>query len=591
VSKHASISPAVSQVIAIRDLVPARNIRYTAQTPEQKAEMKASIRAKGVIQNLCGAPRASDGKIAIFAGLSRYYNCLELISDGYLPYDFSVEVKVYHDIDPESAEAIAIAMTENMIRAQMDYVDECAAMLQLAEARIGEEEIAAIFGYAKRTVIERLLIAKLIPEAHALMRDKIRNLGWGRALTLADASMQKQICDDIASNPDAWKTGDDIRKHLLQATIPLAHAIFDASNYKGGLISDMFEGDKITDIEEFWILQNQAIKDLSMELEAEGFMAVTVLHEPFQAWRYEEGSDPSNSCAFIEVKPTGKVTVIRNQVPIDTDESPITVLEEDENESVFEEIAVTEVRATPSLCTYAAAQRSAILQVTLSSDFRMALQYSVLAMLGHRSASFSALPYSIPGNDDIHNGDAFRHMSEISNDIATALPVAELEPDQRERELVAMVRSMDDASLQTLFTNLTAERVGQQRLRGLDDAATSLTNVFCADVDIRSWWMPDEAFFRHMAAEDLRRLAAAFLPGASSLRFAHARKSDLVKALADNFSAAKDGALSDPDLALRLNTWVPGIMSFPAKVTLKSEADALFDAEGIEAENLLFTEA
>jgi len=575
------------------DLVCATNIRQQID-PEQKDSMKASIVAKGVLQNLVAAPRKSDGKFAVFAGGSRLVSVHELIDEGKIPADFEVPVMVFDHIDPESPDAIEIAMLENMIRSQMDYVDECSAMAELAKSRRTEEEIAAIFGYRPKTVHERLLIAKLIPDALALVRSKERNLAWARALTIADPAMQKQICDDIAGNPRAWETGEDIRKFLTRATVPAANAIFDTADYKGAIISDMFEGDSLSDIDEFWTLQNKAIDDLQKEVEAEGFRKVVVTREPFPSWQFDDEPNTPEAMAFIEVMPNGKVTVIRNKVAVMESQEEIATLDEADLEASgsIDEIADHEVRPTPSICDYAAAQRSAMVQAEMSTNFRAALEYSTIAMIGHRNASFSAQVYTMPGAPSMHLGRAFQAMVNVAEDVAQKTPVGAPTPEARERETSAMVRAMSDEDLQTLFTQLVSQRMGQMRRRGADDAETSLMNVFGADIDIRSWWTPDETFFELMASEDLRRLATALLQGtgASSTRFASSKKKDLVRALSTNFADARDGILTG-EAARILNLWVPGVMSFPALVEKKSDADAIFEEDGEDLDALLFSES
>lgn len=593
-SKTAVKIAAVPAIISIpaSQLVAATNIRHEIDN-EQVESMKASIQAKGVLQNLIAAPRKSDGKYAVFAGGTRLVAVMELIEAGKLAADFEVPVMVYDKIDPDSPDAIEIAMSENMIRKQMDYVDECAAMAQLAAARRTEEEIAAIFGYRPRTVHERLLIARLIPDAHKLVREKTRGLAWARALTIADAAMQKQICDDIASNPQAWETGEDIRKFLTRSTVPAEHAIFDLSDYKGVVVTDMFEGDKLADIEEFWTHQNKAIEDLKAEVEAEGFAAVEVTREPFPAWKYDDEGDVAKASAFIEVMPNGRVEVIRGKVLIAEAHSKIASLDaaDAEKDSVIDEIAAHEVRPTPSVCDYAAAQRSAMVQAEMAGSFRMALEYTVIAMIGHRNASFSAQPYSMPGHSTQHVGRAFEATVDVTEAVQDTVPLQAPTPEQREREIVAMVRAMDEEALQQLFTQLVSQRVGQQKRRGIDDSDTSLMNVFGADIDIRSWWTPDAGFFELMASEDLRRLATALLhsAGASSTRFASAKKKDLVRALASNFADARDGILTG-EVARSLNAWVPGVMSFPAEIEMQQPADAIFEGGEEDIDALLFAE-
>lgn len=577
-------------MIEARKLVLATNIRHSTDL-EQQDSMDAAIMAKGVLQNLIAAPRKSDGLFAVFAGCTRLSSAHRLIEAGKLADDFEVPVMVFEEIDPESPDAIEIAMLENMIRSQMDYVDECAAMAQLAAARRTEEEIAAIFGYRPSTVHERLLIARLIPEAHALVRSKDRGMAWARALTIADAGMQKQICEDIAANPRAWESGEDIRNFLTRSTVPAKNAIFDIAEYDGSIVSDMFEGDSLSDIDKFWTLQNAAINDLQKEIEAEGFAFVEITREPFAAWKYDQEPDTAAASAFIEVMPNGAVTVHRNLVSIVQDAKTMRALDESDTEADLnlDEIADHEVRATPSVCDYAAAHRSAMVQAEIAQSFRASLEYTIIAMTGHRNASFSAQAYTMPGHASYHVGNAFQSVGHVAANVHGALTRDAATPDIREREIVAMVQAMTDDELQLLFTQMVSQRVGQQRRRGIDEAEGSLMNVFGASIDVRSWWTPDAPFFELMASEDLRRLATALLrsAGASSTRFASSKKKDLVRALASNFADARDGVLTG-EIATSLNEWVPGVMSFPARIEMKSEDDGIFDAAEDDIDALLF---
>lgn len=584
--KQSLAAQATTQTVPVADLVASDNIRFEAGRKDID-EMKASLLSSGQLQNICAAKNAN-GEISVFAGRTRLQAAAELVEEGKLPADFALRTLIFDKVDPDSPDAIAIAMTENMVRSEMDYIDECAAMARLAAARRSEEEIAAIFGYRPKTVAERLLIAQLIPEAHSLVRDKIRNLAWARALTIADKTFQKQVTDDISANPQAWATGEDIRKHLLRATIPADHALFDLDTYNGEIIQDMFDGDMLSDVEQFWTLQNEAIRELATEIEAEGYSEVTVTREPFQAWKYDEIDNIAEAMAFVEVLPSGKVQVIRGVVPI-AESGTIAALDAGDAEagSVIDEIADHEVRPTPSVCEYAAAHRSAMVQAEMATDFRSALEYSVLAMLGHRNTTFGAQTYGYPGKPEEHIGLAFETMNDVSEAIHEDTAVHAPTPERRDSEITAMVRAMDEDSLQMLFTRLVAQRAGQQKRRGLDNAETSLMNVFGENIDIRAWWTPDETFFDLMATADLRRLAARLLPGTSATRFASSKKKDLVRALAHNFADAKNGTLVG-DVAAQLNAWVPGIMAFPASITMKSEDDILFDDAIEDVEDALF---
>jgi len=574
------------------DLVHASNIRQTASAKED-AEMKASILAQGgVQQNLIAAPRKTDGMLAVFAGGRRLTNTMALIEDGKLEADFELPVMIRDDIDPDSPEAIELALTENVIRASMDYIDECNAMMMLAASGRSDEDIAASFDYRPRTIRERLLIATIAPEAQDLVRSQERNLEWARALTIADKAMQKKICDDVAANANAWKTGDDIRNYLTKSTIAAEHALFDVDEYDGVIVKDFFEGDKFADTDKFWALQNDAITTKVVDLEAKGFgRGVRVIYEPFPEWAYEETQDLSEAMAFIEVMPNGAVREITNVTPIVVegrdDDATLDANDKIQAESLYSsDIASFEVRATPRICEYAAGQRTAMLQARLAGDFRASLEYTTLAFLGHRSASFAANAFQIPGEEETRSGPAFAVMNDAVGSIAelTEFTAEERDIETREAMQVAIIRSMDDADLQQLFSLLVAQRAGQNNSRNLDQNKGSLSNVFGADVNIRDFWAPDEFFFDMMGSEDLRRLATEFLPAKNALAFAKSKRKHLVQALAKGFAEASEGILPASQ-AEPFNRWVPGVMSFPAHVVTAEELEETVfdDTDDLEA--------
>jgi ParB family chromosome partitioning protein len=591
---NGALGAATTMNVPAASLVFAKNIRHQADA-SAKEEMKASILANGLLQNLIAAPRSSDGTLAVFAGCTRLVAVQELIAEGLVLADFRVPVLVYGQIDPESPEAISIAMSENMIRSQMDYVDECAAMLSLASAGRSDVQIAAIFGYRARTVRERLLIGRLISEAHGLVRDKVRSLEWARALTLADKAMQKKICEDIAANPASWKDGEDIRRFLTKSTVPAEHALFDIADYTGAVVSDFFEGDKLADIDAFWQLQNEAIEDRRLSLEAEGWSSVTVLHEPLEDWNYEATTDKSVGVAVVEVSPNGKVVIHRGLAPLasaaDVTEGLQSAGDTTHVVESTDEIAAHEVRPTATMCQYAHGHRTAMVQVKLSTDFRASIEYTVLAMLGHRGASFGVQPVSINIPEEARSGKAFKTQAGIRLAIDETFEDVFIQDDAKARDLglTAMVKSMDDEALQSLFSMLVSQRAGQRGSRGIDDSETSLMNHFGGDIDIRSLWEPDEIFFGFMTTEDLRRLSMTLVPGMKSVVAASMKKKDLCASLAGAFTNARDGVGGSPEAVAALNAWVPGVMTFPAKIAKSGDVvDSAIFAEAVDLDAMVF---
>jgi ParB-like chromosome segregation protein Spo0J len=565
-------------MIAALTLSPAVHNVRSQISAESITSMKASILAKGVIQNLIAAPIApGSNSLAVIAGSTRFAAVVELINEGKLPRDHMVPVIVRTDIVAGDVESLSIALTENIMRTNMDFVDECAAMLALAKGGKSEAEIAGVFGYRPRTVHERLLIAGLIPEAKDLLRSGERTIEWARAMTMADATFQTRVVQDIAGNPASWKEGSDIRAHLTRATVPSAHALFDADTYTGAIVSDFFEGDAFADVAAFWTLQNEAISELETELTGEGYTVEVLRNTPFPDWLYEDAPNGVLGNAVVEVMANGRVRVIKGKVKIDAPQSSDTGgLDGHDAAQQDTSVAAWEVRPIGRVLDYAQAQKSAMLQNRLAGDFDAALRYATLAMLGTAGTAFAAQPFAFPGSAEIRVGSAWAGVDAA---LAEEQTLRDADP-----ALVATVCAMDRPALEKLFSAVVARRAGLKR-NAPDGNAASATNVLAKGIDVRTFWTPDAAFFNLLPTPDLRRLAAHLVPHFNGRTIHTANRKSMVRSLADAFRAAATGKMNGP-AADRLNTWVPGVMSFPAIVA--THQDALEALETVDAGDALF---
>jgi len=555
-------------------------------------ELKASIRSCGLLQNPIATPDPEDPEGAVvIAGLSRLTALQELAEAGEIDRKMEVAVE-FRDIDPSDPAALELALSENMVRRQMDAIDECIAMAELFKNGRTAEAIAATFGYKVRTVKERLALGRLIPEAQDIIRDGARDLDWARAMTLADVATQQKICNDIGLNPSAWRDGSEIRRFLTAETIPAEHALFDMSAYTGRIIHDMFDGDKLADRAEFWELQNAAIDELKTKLEGDGWAGVHVTHNPVDLWRYQKTEDKSTGHVLIEVSPNGKVTVHEGLIDtsVDHDFADLDGGGLDEDITVEEDSSALTgdtVRLTPAVAEYVAAHRSAMVQAALARNYRASLEVVVAGLIGHGEIAIRAQDYRFSGSPEARNSVAFEEVARIREDVSDALLAAGIPATNRnDAEVLAMVRSMSDEALQELFAKLVAAKVGQHSVRTLDADEGSVLNSLgrALGIDVRACWTPDEAFFDLMQTPDLRRLALALLPGDRQQGILSAKKSHLVKMLGDAFADAEanDGSM-DPETVRRLNAWVPGAMRFPAeddaaRVSVESDEEIHEDA-------------
>jgi len=123
---------------------------------EQIEALKSSILTKGILQKLIAVPCGEAG-LDVIAGHTRLMAAAELISEGKISQDYEVPVRVFVDLDTSSAYGLTTTLNKVVIRAQMDFCDECIAMVRLSKKGMKAIDIADIFDCDTQTVVERLL--------------------------------------------------------------------------------------------------------------------------------------------------------------------------------------------------------------------------------------------------------------------------------------------------------------------------------------------------------------------------------------------------------------------------------------------------
>jgi len=136
------------------------NIRKTPPSAAEEAELKASIRARGLKKNLV-VQRMGDAKDvhAVIAGGRRLKALKELAAEGVIPADYKVPCLIEQ---PE--EAVETSLMENTIRAAMHPADEFVAMAGLIDAGQPIDAVATRFGVSEKHVKQRLRLGKLARE-------------------------------------------------------------------------------------------------------------------------------------------------------------------------------------------------------------------------------------------------------------------------------------------------------------------------------------------------------------------------------------------------------------------------------------------
>lgn len=221
-----------------------RNVRRHSD-PAADAELRASIAAHGLLQNLIVKP-AAKGKFEVEAGERRRRAMLALADEKILARDCEVTCLVIED----SAEAaVETSLAENFHRLAMNPADEAQAFAALVAGGATVEDVARRFGLTVRFVEGRLRLATLAPVVfEALAADEI-TLDIAKAFgATSDQDIQARVFEQVSSayyapNPDS------IRRMVLSGTVrgsdPRARLVGrDAYIAAGGQIErELFDND------------------------------------------------------------------------------------------------------------------------------------------------------------------------------------------------------------------------------------------------------------------------------------------------------------------------------------------------------------
>jgi ParB family transcriptional regulator, chromosome partitioning protein len=179
---------------------PNPNQPRTRIDPESLAGLASSIEANGVVQPLLVRPLA-DGSYELIAGERRWRAAQ---SAGLAKVPAVVR-------DQELAERLQVALIENMVREDLNPVDEaraCAALVD--ELGLSKEELARRVGRSRPAVSNLIRLLDLPDEALELLESGELSEGHGRALLAAD--------------------GNDVRRRLARDAVRAGWSVRETEN-------------------------------------------------------------------------------------------------------------------------------------------------------------------------------------------------------------------------------------------------------------------------------------------------------------------------------------------------------------------------
>jgi ParB family chromosome partitioning protein len=260
-------TPSAVRNIPLDKLVPSpTNVRKTPPSAAEDAELKASIRARGLKQNLVVHPSSGErGMHAVTAGGRRLKALQELAAEGAIPADLRVPCLVE---EPEAA--LETSLMENRIRAALSPADEFVAMAALIDAGETVETVALRFGVSERHVRQRLRLGKLAPELLDAYRNGDISLDVVTAFTLgADHAAQLAVWHQL--NDHSYIPPYTVRRLLTQTAIPLDSdlGLFVGSvayEAAGGTVTrDLFSGDDEGFMDDAALVRRLAIEKLEQK--------------------------------------------------------------------------------------------------------------------------------------------------------------------------------------------------------------------------------------------------------------------------------------------------------------------------------------
>ncbi len=176
------------------------NMRKSNTSKSADLELRASIEAHGIIQNLVVSAKSKKG-YGVQAGGRRFTQFQSLVDSKIFSKDDLVPVLVL----PEGASSKEISLIENLVREDSHPVDEFEAFLFLVESdNFSVSDLAKRFGRTQRYINQRMLLGGVCPELRELCRKGKFGIEILEAFTVS-TDHKKQV-----ESYNAFK-GDDYR--------------------------------------------------------------------------------------------------------------------------------------------------------------------------------------------------------------------------------------------------------------------------------------------------------------------------------------------------------------------------------------------
>ena len=256
--------PAIRPIALDRLSVAPENVRKTPPDAAAEAELKASIAAHGLLENLIVRSEGPGGGYAVVAGGRRLAALKTLAADGVLDAAHPVPCLVVDD----KASSSELSLAENVIRIAMHPADQVTAFTKLAESGVTVAVIAARFGISEPLVEQRLRLGNAAPELLDAYRADEIDLETLKAFAVTtDHDRQTAVWGQVANQgcrPTPWEVKRLLTEERIPANSAMARFVgVDAYEAGGGpVLRDLFADEDESGI---WLEDPVLLQKLAME--------------------------------------------------------------------------------------------------------------------------------------------------------------------------------------------------------------------------------------------------------------------------------------------------------------------------------------
>ena len=278
------------------------NVRKTPSSAAAQNQLKASITAHGLIENLLaradGKDEEGQQRYAVIAGGRRLAALQSLADDGAIESDHPVPCR----IAPKKG-GVELSLAENVMHDGMHPADQVTAFTALAYDGMAVSAIAVHFGVTERTVEQRLRLGNAAPELIEAYREGTIDLETLKAFAVtADRERQLAAFAQVSSHGyriTPWQVKRLLTEERVPASAELARFVgVEAYEAAGGpVLRDLFADEEEHGVwfEDPALLEELASKKLQAEAKTQS-----------KVWKWAEARidiDWSDIARFGRIRP------------------------------------------------------------------------------------------------------------------------------------------------------------------------------------------------------------------------------------------------------------------------------------------------